>query len=326
MVSNQSVYARPDYLAVNPSSTSVIVGSSTTIYVNVSVTSLYGCEFKVSYNSAIFNVTSITNGTFFSVAIGNNNVFITDEINNTGGYVAYSIFLLAPEVSVTGDGILFNITGTGVTVGTTNIEIYDDILGDENSTAIVHSVYNGTLTVSSSSSGVDSSGSAGSHTSNNKEYVSIFFMNQLVPSYSIGFGIDCSYSISLQLNGSSYSGDAIIDWNLTKQNITVINGTAIVPVHSLVDFNLTFGSLPEGKYTLYCYIESIGYSTIDKMISMNFTVGNVYINYAYYLFDLVSGLAYEYYYITVPIIIVLLISIIGIVKHKNGGGGRRRRR
>ena len=104
-------------LSLVPSTTSPAVGGVVSFNVLVSgITDLYGFQYSLNFNPAVFKAVSGTEGSF--LAAGGSTYFSPGTIDNTAGKISF-VFdtLLGPTTGVSGSGVLetlsFNVAATG---------------------------------------------------------------------------------------------------------------------------------------------------------------------------------------------------------------------
>lgn len=137
----------PPEILVSPATTSAVLGSDYTIYVNItSVSDLYGWEFQLNYDPAILDLTStaIVSGglneptqTFYS---------LTDEIAGHLWWAVSTTYPATTGISYS-EHAIFQITFHTIGVGTSNVELYGTYLSYSNSSEIIHSSVNGSINV-----------------------------------------------------------------------------------------------------------------------------------------------------------------------------------
>ena len=121
----------PAHLAVDPAlieDPSLIPSSSFAINVTiVNATNLFSFEFRLSYSPEIIEATEIQEGTFLN-STGTTSI-LKNEINNTLGFVLFSVGLTAPP-GANGNGILSTIVFQVLANGTSTLTLSDIVLKD----------------------------------------------------------------------------------------------------------------------------------------------------------------------------------------------------
>jgi general secretion pathway protein D len=142
-----SVFA--DIMSVQPSATTLTLGSPLTLDVNITgVTDLYAFQFDIGFNPAVLSAASVAEGSLFS-SIG---VFFSPGfIDNTAGTISFigdSLSGFGPGVST--DGMLATITFNTIGVGSSSIDLANIILLDSSFADIAATASGTTVTVASS--------------------------------------------------------------------------------------------------------------------------------------------------------------------------------
>ena len=142
------VFAYQTALSVNPTSSSVSVGNSVTLDVNVSnVTNLYAFQFDLSFAPGTLSSVSIVEGSFLPTVGAT--FFIPGTIDNVGGAIASTAdTLLGPGPSVNGSGTLAILTLTGLAPGTSSIGLSNVTLLNSSLSPISARLQNGSVKVS----------------------------------------------------------------------------------------------------------------------------------------------------------------------------------
>jgi len=135
-------------LYVDPSKSNVLIGENFMVNVTVeNVTSLYGWEFKLHYNSTMLNGTSTSEGgflrghgeTFFSV------MNFSDAYNATHGILWATSSLLGNVSGVNGSGTLANVFFKCNQPGNSTLSFGYSKLGDPEGIEIQHVTVNGSV-------------------------------------------------------------------------------------------------------------------------------------------------------------------------------------
>lgn len=137
-----------------PSSTSVAVGGTVTLDVNIQgVSNLYGAEVRLSFDATRLQVQDalpfqtgiqITPGTFPNPADG---FVAVNSVDNAAGTIIYAITLLAPAQPVSGNGTLARIVFQGVNAGSANVVFTSVSLLNNLTQTIPATTANATITV-----------------------------------------------------------------------------------------------------------------------------------------------------------------------------------
>jgi hypothetical protein len=141
-------------LSVSPTSTSVSVGDTFAIQVNVANASdLYVYEFDVSYDPAVLQFSSVAELSFLSDtgAI----LFIPGTVDPVAGTIAFNTdSLLSAIPGISGNGSLVRFDFTALTSGTSSLTISNEILFDSTFTVLSDTTTAGSVVVSSLASPV----------------------------------------------------------------------------------------------------------------------------------------------------------------------------
>jgi hypothetical protein len=142
----RTVQAAPPTLSVNPSASKVRMGEQLTANVNLdSATNLYGYEVWLSFNSSVLRATSIN----YTGYLNEPTYVWHQEINNTGGYIGFSVSSHLPAGSKTGGSPppLVTVYFRGNGVGTSALSLSKTILVDDRAMEILHQVTDATVQV-----------------------------------------------------------------------------------------------------------------------------------------------------------------------------------
>jgi len=134
-------------VSINPGSSSVNVGDTFTLDVNISnVTDLYGFQFDLNLGPGVVSAVSITEGAF--LAGGGETFFIPGTIDNTVGTIASTAnALLGPGPGVDGGGTLAILTLTGLSPGASSIDLSNVFLLDSQLNLISFDLQGGSVFV-----------------------------------------------------------------------------------------------------------------------------------------------------------------------------------
>jgi hypothetical protein len=148
-----SIFSSPTFayqtaVSIDPASSSVNVGNSTTLDVDISnVTDLYAFQFDLSYASGTLSSLSIVEGSFLPTVGAT--FFIPGMIDNVGGTIASTAdTLLGTGPGVNGTGTLAILTLTGLAPGTSGIDLSNVMLLNSSLAPINTSLQNGSVRVS----------------------------------------------------------------------------------------------------------------------------------------------------------------------------------
>jgi hypothetical protein len=122
-------------------------GSTFGVQVNISnVTDLYSFQFDFSFNPAVLQANSVTEGTFLSS--GGSTIFVPGTINNTTGTVTnIADTLTGPVPGVSGNGTLVLFDFTALALGTSALTISNVILLNSGLGPINFTTTSGSVTV-----------------------------------------------------------------------------------------------------------------------------------------------------------------------------------
>ncbi|NOT86403.1 MAG: hypothetical protein HOP02_16840 [Methylococcaceae bacterium] len=124
-------------ISITPSTSTVNVGQSFSLNVNVSeISDLYAFQFDLGYDPSVISATSISEGGFLST--GGSTLFIGGTIDNANGTISNTSDLLNGAIpGVTGSGILATIDFTALTAGSSGVSFFNPILLDSNGADII---------------------------------------------------------------------------------------------------------------------------------------------------------------------------------------------
>jgi hypothetical protein len=126
------------------------IGKTFTINISVAeVTNLWGWEFKLFYNSAYLNCTSVGEGPFLKTA-GDTFFYLvnmTDNYNATHGYIHALCILTYVIPGANGNGTIAIITFKSVAPGTSVLHLTETKLKNSGGDYIPHETYDGTVIV-----------------------------------------------------------------------------------------------------------------------------------------------------------------------------------
>jgi len=137
-------------VSVQPTSSTISSGGTATVDVEISgVSDLYAFQFDVLFGAANVSATSEIEGSLLSS--GGTTFFIPGTIDNVGGSVTATADTLIGSVSgVDCSGTLAVLTFTGLTPGTTSIDLANVFLLDSSFNSIDFTTQDASVTVKSS--------------------------------------------------------------------------------------------------------------------------------------------------------------------------------
>lgn len=134
-------------LTFRPMATSLAVGGSTDVYIDLtSVSNLYGYQFQVSYDAGKVSAVGAFVDSFFDTD-PDASIPPTWNASCVAGVCKFAVSKMTPATASTGTGPLAKITFTGVAPGLTSLTFSSDILSDKDGNALTHSKTTGWLTV-----------------------------------------------------------------------------------------------------------------------------------------------------------------------------------
>ncbi len=122
-----------------------VVGSPVSVAVAItSVVDLYAYQFSLSFDPAVLQATSVTEGAM--LPSGGTTFFVDGSINNTLGSISFTAgSLIGALPGVNGNGVLANIGFNVTQAGSSPLNFSDVLLLDSNLLDIAVQVQNGTL-------------------------------------------------------------------------------------------------------------------------------------------------------------------------------------
>jgi LysM repeat protein len=150
-----TVSAEGATVVVQPASTTVQVGESTTINIRIDgVTDLYGAEVHLTFSPSVVQVTDSDGDPNNGIQLLTGDLFAgkqafnaVNSANNSTGAVAYAISLLGEPSGVTGSGTLFSIQLEGSAAGLSAVAFVNVMLASQSGGQISATTTNGTVTV-----------------------------------------------------------------------------------------------------------------------------------------------------------------------------------
>jgi general secretion pathway protein D len=128
-------------VAVSPPSITASVGQDFSVDINIlSVSDLYGWEFKLGWNESLLGLVSVDEGPFLR---SGGNTFFTYLLNTTEEHIVVDCTLEGQIQGVSGNGTLATVTFSTTTVGECPLNLYDVILLDSNAQQISCSAVGG---------------------------------------------------------------------------------------------------------------------------------------------------------------------------------------
>ena len=157
---NFGARARATYIYVDPPSTTVAVGSTFTVNVNIyDVTDLWLYEFWLFYDTTVLDCVDVTfpPGHFLTPVIDPGNIWtyqdVTENYNATHGRVLVAASLFYPEPAKNGSGVLATITFKATALGGPSaLHLDETILADSRMVDIDHMTIDGYVTIISATS------------------------------------------------------------------------------------------------------------------------------------------------------------------------------
>lgn len=149
-----SVFSSPVWadaiVSIAPATSTVGVGGTVTLDVNIEgAVDLYAYQFDLSFDPTIVSAVSLTEGTFLTSG-GGTTLFFAGPIDNVAGNILFNLDLLTGPISgVNGNGTLAILTLSGLTAGTSSIDIANAILLDSTFNQTNATLESGALTVNS---------------------------------------------------------------------------------------------------------------------------------------------------------------------------------
>ena len=136
-------------ILVSPAAISVAVGQSFKVDVNVnSITDLYAYQFDFSFNPAVLQATSITEGSFLDEGGTTATLFFAGTIDNVGGSITTNAESLETAITgVSGSGNLIEFEFQAIAAGSSQDVISNMFLLDSSLDGINASITNGTVNV-----------------------------------------------------------------------------------------------------------------------------------------------------------------------------------
>lgn len=115
--------------------------------VNVSIssaTNLYAWEFKISYNTSLLGIISITEGDFLN---SSRDTYLVPEATSPDGHVLEGCTSLTNVAGVSGNGTLATVEFIAKTAGSCSLVLYDTKLVDSGLQLMPHNETGGTVQV-----------------------------------------------------------------------------------------------------------------------------------------------------------------------------------
>jgi len=132
-------------LSLSASPSTALVGAPLLVSILATdVTDLYGWQFSLSYNPAVLQLSSVTEGPF--LATGGITTFGSGTINNTTGKVGFVLDVLQGTVpGVSGNGVLATLAFSVPQAGTSALTFSDVLFLNSALNTIAAQVQNGTV-------------------------------------------------------------------------------------------------------------------------------------------------------------------------------------
>jgi hypothetical protein len=133
-------------LSASPAANPVAVGAPLVVTVSVAnIVDLYAHQFTLSFNPAVLQVGSVSEGAFLGA--GGSTLFDAGTINNTAGTVSFVLGTLVGGVGgVNGSGVLATLNFTVTGLGTSPLALSDVLALDSMLMDIPVQLTNGTVT------------------------------------------------------------------------------------------------------------------------------------------------------------------------------------
>jgi len=126
---------------VSPSSVSVNVSQHFEVGINLSeVVDLYGWEFKLGWNTSLFEAVNVTESSFLKTGA---DTYIVSKLSNTEGRVLAGCTRLRNVTGANGNGTLAIIEFRAKKEGTCTLDLYDTKLVDSQRQLMIHSTIDG---------------------------------------------------------------------------------------------------------------------------------------------------------------------------------------
>jgi Cohesin domain/PEP-CTERM motif len=140
-------FAEP-VLSIAPASSTVAIGNSFTLDVNVAaVTGLYDYQFDLNFNPTVLQAINLTEGTFLSNA--GSTFFLPGTIDNVGGSISFNADTLISSIpGASGSGTLVLFEFTALASGTSDLTISNEILQNSSGALLSDTTTSGTVNVS----------------------------------------------------------------------------------------------------------------------------------------------------------------------------------
>lgn len=145
--------ARADTIQVDPASTTVTVGETFSLYVDVSnISDLYAYQFDLTFTPGVLLATNVTEGPF--LADVGTAFFLPGTIDNGGGTIALNAdTLIGPISGVTGSGTIAVFDFEALAAGPGTVTLANVFLLDSTGASIIPSATLGSIiTVENASS------------------------------------------------------------------------------------------------------------------------------------------------------------------------------
>lgn len=216
-------------LTFNPLATSVAVGSNQVVTIDLtSVTSLYGYQFQVNYNSSIV---SASLGGFDNSFFDTTGQFVPSGWDGTcaAGVCKFAVSKTGLATAVGGSGTLAHITFTGVAPGLTTLTFTSDILSNKDAVAITHTANTGWLTVYNTAAISGVVALQGRATPINAGTVSIYDENGVYPVQTVPFNATTGVWTATVATGGTY--DLVAEHSLYLSNR--LNGVTTLGAQAL---------------------------------------------------------------------------------------------
>lgn len=151
-MTGQPVFAADPVVKITPAATTIEVGQTVTVYVDVTgITNLFAVELHLGFDPTILEVIDADAGTA-GIQVGHGDFLKVEFVaqnaaDNAAGKIDYAVTQMGSEPGKNGDGKLAVITFRGKAAGSSSVTINQVLNSDPTATEIVASVNNGSITV-----------------------------------------------------------------------------------------------------------------------------------------------------------------------------------
>ena len=133
-------------LEVNAPSKEIEENETFVVNIDFNTTSMvYASEFELYFNSSTLEVLNVTEGTFLNE--DGTNTYTNTEINNGLGKVSFANTRMKNQSGINGSGILANITFKAKNNGSSDLDLENIKISDENLTSLNATIIDGTINI-----------------------------------------------------------------------------------------------------------------------------------------------------------------------------------